>query len=49
MPVFHGCGWYSRRPVRALDSLELQLQMVVSKHVGAGNQTWVLWKGSQSS
>lgn len=25
-------------------SLELKLQMVISHHVGAGNQTVVLWK-----
>ena len=27
---------------RALDPLGLELQMVVSYHVGAGNQIWVL-------
>lgn len=31
---------------RASDSLELELQMIVSCHVGAGNQTLVLWKSS---
>lgn len=30
-------------------SLGLKLQMVVSHHVGDGNQTWVLWKSSQCS
>jgi hypothetical protein len=29
---------------RALDPLELELQMVASHHVGAGNQTLVLCK-----
>ena len=31
---------------RVLDPLQLELQMVVSCHVGAENQTWVLWKSS---
>ena len=26
---------------------ELELQMVVSHHVGAENRTWILWKSSQ--
>ena len=34
---------------KAWDSLELELQMLVSCHVGAGNQTWILWKNSQCS
>ena len=34
---------------RALDPLDLDLQMVVSQHVGAAHTPWVLWKGSQSS
>ena len=29
------------------DPLELELQIVVSCHVGAGNSTWVFWKSSQ--
>ena len=29
--------------VRVPDPLELELQTVVSYHVDAGNQTWVLW------
>lgn len=33
----------------ASDLLELELQMVVSCHVGAGNQTWVPQKSSQGS
>lgn len=32
-----------------LNSLGLELQIVVSCHVGAGDQTQVLWKGSQYS
>ena len=30
-----------------LDSLELELQVVLSHHVGAGNQIQVLWKTKQ--
>ena len=36
--VFGACGGQKR----ALDALELELQMVVSHHMGAGNQTQVL-------
>ena len=32
---------------RMLDALELDLHMVVSHHVGAGNWTQVLWKNSK--
>ena len=34
---------------RVLDPLELELQMVVNHHVGAGNVTWVLSKSSKFS
>lgn len=34
---------------RALDPLDLDLQMVVSHHVHAANLLWVLWKSSQCS
>lgn len=43
------CAWGLWRAIRALDPPELDLQTVVSSHVGAGNQNWVLWKGSQCS
>jgi hypothetical protein len=33
----------------APEHLELELQMIVSYGVGAGNQPQVLWKSSQSS
>lgn len=36
-------GSYNREG-RASDNLELELGMVVSYHMGAGEQTWVLWK-----
>lgn len=39
------CG--SRK--RVSDLLELQLQMVVNLHVGAGNRTQVFWKSSHVS
>jgi hypothetical protein len=32
-----------------LDPQELELQMVVSCHVGAGNKIWVLCKSSKCS
>jgi hypothetical protein len=32
-----------------LDSLDLELQMVVSHHVGAENQTWVFYKSNKYS
>jgi hypothetical protein len=35
--------------VRVTDSLKLEIQIAVSCHVGAGNQTLVLWKSSQCS
>jgi hypothetical protein len=34
---------------RASDPLELELQTVVSHHVGSRNQTWVLWRNGQCS
>lgn len=38
-----------RSQKRALDPLELELRMVASHHVSAGNQIWVLCKSSQCS
>ena len=35
--------------VRVSDSLELDLQTVISYHMGSGNQSQVLWKSSQFS
>lgn len=34
---------------RMLDSMKVELQMVVNQHVGVGNQTRVLSKSSQGS
>ena len=36
-------------PQRVLDTLELELQLVMSHHVGAGKQAWVLYKSSRYS
>jgi hypothetical protein len=33
---------------RTSDLLKLELEMVWGHHVGAGNQTWVIWKSSKS-
>lgn len=33
---------------KKLDPLDLELQMVLSHHMGAGNQILVVWKRSQS-
>ena len=34
---------------KALDPLELELETVTSRHVGSGNQMWVLWKNGPCS
>lgn len=41
--------WYLLRPEKGIDFSRLELKMVVSCLVGAGNQTWVLWKNSVPS
>ena len=35
-------------PEETRGGMELELQVVVSHHIGDGNQTWVLGKSSQS-
>lgn len=40
-PVHSVCAWCLWGPDRPW---ELELWVVVNCHVGAGNQTWVLWK-----
>ena len=45
MSVHHVCSAHGSQKGQS-DPLELELQMVVSLYVGAGNQTWVLWKSS---
>lgn len=39
MSVYHFCAGYPQRPERALDPLELEIQVAMSCHVGTGNQT----------
>lgn len=39
----HDPGWSEER---ALDPLELKLQMAVTLHIGAGNWIWMLCKNS---
>lgn len=34
------CAWYLQRPKEVVESLNLELKIVVSYHVGAGNQIW---------
>jgi hypothetical protein len=46
VPVYYLSVWCLRGQKRLLDLLKLDLGMVVSHLVDAGNQTWVLWKGS---
>ena len=41
VPGAHG------RPKKVLDHQELELPVSGSCHMGAGDQTWLLWKGSQ--
>ena len=45
----HTCVRCAGGQEKTLDSLELELQLVVSCHVGARNQTQVLWKSSRCS
>ena len=49
MFVYRVLAWYPQRPEEAIGSFKAELQMVVSHHVGAGNQTSVPWKSSQCS
>lgn len=49
MSVYRVYAWDPKRPEESIVSLELKLQVVISRHVGAGNGTWVLCKSSQCS
>lgn len=42
MPVHHLGFWCVQEPEEGVESLELELQMAVSHHVGAGNRGWVV-------
>lgn len=46
--IEHGSG-ADRGQERVLDLLDLELRMIVSHHVGAGSQTWVLCRRSKCS
>lgn len=41
--------WCPQRPEIVLDTLKLGLQMVLSLHMGVGNQIQMLWKSIQCS
>ena len=45
----HKCAWCPRKPEENTGSLEEELEVVVSYHMGAGNKTRVLRKSSQCS
>lgn len=46
--MHHVPVWYRHRGLmRVLDSLELQLSVVLKHCVGAGNRTQTFWKSSQ--
>lgn len=47
MSLYHSGAWCPQRSEKDLRSLELELQMVGSHIVGAGNQIWDLWNSSQ--
>jgi hypothetical protein len=47
--VPHAHAYTYRDQKRALDPLELKIQLVMSNHVDAGSQIQVLWKSSQYS
>lgn len=40
--AYHECAWCPRRPEEGVRAPELELQLVVSCHVGAGNWAWCL-------
>lgn len=43
------CVHHVYRGQKSVDSLELQLEVVVTLYEDSGNQTWVIWKSSQFS
>jgi hypothetical protein len=42
--VYYLCAWCLWRPEKVSDLLELELQTIVSHHMGARNQTLTFWK-----
>jgi hypothetical protein len=47
--VHHVHTWFPQRPEEEVRCPELELEMVVSSHMNAGNQTQVLWVWKSSS
>jgi hypothetical protein len=45
--MYHACAWCPQRPEEWVRSPELELQAVVSLHLGAENGTGVPWGNSQ--
>lgn len=46
--MFTACRFGAcREQKRESGSLKLELEIVVSYHVGTGNQTWDFWKNSE--
>lgn len=43
------CPECPQTPKRVLDSLVLELKLIIIHHEGAGNWTWLLWKSNQCS
>lgn len=42
--VHHICAWWLQRSEEVLDPLGQELQKLMSRHVGAGSQTWIFCK-----
>lgn len=39
MTIYKVCAWCLQRPERSLEHLELDLQVIMTHHVSAGNET----------
>lgn len=46
MSMYYLCTCCQWRPEDGVGFLVLEIQAIVSHHIGAGNQTQVLWKSS---
>lgn len=42
--VYHVHAWYLKNKKRVLFFMRLELLAILSHHIDAGNQIWVLWK-----
>lgn len=49
MSLHHMNAWYHVSQKRVLDPLKLELQMVMSYHVGTVNPTYAFWKNDHCS